>query len=109
MRVCAAHIGVMGALFGDLRSSRAMAAKAGLFVVCGVLVGVLLAARSPMLDSPLRTLGLFALGAWCFARAYYFAFYVIERYCDPAYRYSGILSAAAWVARRAVAQRRARR
>jgi hypothetical protein len=99
----------MSSLFRDLRSSQVMAAKAGLFIVCGVLVGVLLAARSPLLDSPLRTLGLYALGAWCFARAYYFAFYVIERYCDPAYRYSGILSAAAWVVGRVAARRRARR
>jgi hypothetical protein len=29
---------------------------------------------------------------WAFCRAYYFAFYVVEHYVDPTYRYSGLLS-----------------
>ncbi len=29
---------------------------------------------------------------WAFARAYYFAFYVLEKYIDPSYRFSGLLS-----------------
>ena len=28
---------------------------------------------------------------WAFARAYYFAFYVIEHYIDPLHRFSGLL------------------
>jgi hypothetical protein len=31
-----------------------------------------------------------AVGLWAFARAYYFAFYVIEHYVDPQFRYSGL-------------------
>ena len=30
------------------------------------------------------------LMVWAFARAYYFAFYVIEHYIDGVYRYSGL-------------------
>jgi hypothetical protein len=29
---------------------------------------------------------------WGFCRAYYFAFYVIEKYIDPNYKFSGIIS-----------------
>ena len=34
----------------------------------------------------------FALTAWCFARCYYFAFYVIEHYMDPGFHFSGLWS-----------------
>jgi len=30
---------------------------------------------------------------WSFCRVYYFAFYVIERYIDPSFRFSGLISA----------------
>ena len=33
---------------------------------------------------------LLAVSVWAFCRAYYFAFYVIERYVDPTYRFSGL-------------------
>ena len=34
---------------------------------------------------------LLGLAIWGFARAYYFAFYVIEHYVDESYKYSGLL------------------
>jgi hypothetical protein len=34
---------------------------------------------------------LLLLAIWAFCRAYYFAFYVIEHYVDPEYRFSGLL------------------
>ena len=37
-----------------------------------------------------RTAGLLALGVWGFCRAYYFAFYVIERWVDPKFKFSGL-------------------
>jgi hypothetical protein len=37
---------------------------------------------------------------WSAARAYYFAFYVIERYVDPSFRYSGIISLLTYISRR---------
>ncbi|MHC4777123.1 MAG: hypothetical protein ACYTFG_00955 [Planctomycetota bacterium] len=36
--------------------------------------------------------GLALLVAWSAARLYYFMFYVVEKYVDPEYRFSGILS-----------------
>lgn len=35
---------------------------------------------------------LLALCVWAFCRAYYFAFYVIEKYVNPSYRFSGLCS-----------------
>lgn len=36
---------------------------------------------------------------WAFARAYYFAFYVIEHYIDGRYRFAGLLDFAKYLAR----------
>jgi hypothetical protein len=33
---------------------------------------------------------LLALAVWCFCRFYYFAFYVIEHYVDPGFKFSGL-------------------
>jgi hypothetical protein len=49
----------------------------------------LLIAQNP----DVRTAVLLGLAIWSFARLYYFAFYVIERYVDPSYRFSGLTSA----------------
>jgi hypothetical protein len=35
---------------------------------------------------------LLILAIWCFCRFYYFAFYVLERYVDPSYKFSGLIS-----------------
>jgi hypothetical protein len=51
------------------------------------------AAAPLLLEAPtVRTALLLALAIWAFCRAYYFAFYVIERYVDPTYRFSGLCS-----------------
>jgi hypothetical protein len=34
---------------------------------------------------------LLAIAVWCFARAYYFAFYVVEHYIDPGYKFAGLI------------------
>lgn len=62
--------------------------KGILFLVLGVAASVLL-----LID--VRTLrGALLLGVtiWAFCRAYYFAFYVLEKYVDPGYRFSGLIS-----------------
>jgi hypothetical protein len=46
----------------------------------------LLLAESPSL----RTAFLLALTVWASARAYYFAFYVVEHYADPNFRFAGL-------------------
>ena len=42
---------------------------------------------------------LLAIAIWCFARAYYFAFYVVEHYVDPTYKFAGLWSFARYVFR----------
>jgi hypothetical protein len=70
----------------DISSPRLLYFKGALFVLCGVMAAGLI-----LVDSPsLRTAVLLGLSIWCFARAYYFAFYVIEHYVDGSYRYAGL-------------------
>lgn len=74
----------------DLRDPRLMYLKAGLFVVIGVVSVTIL-----LLDRPtLKAAALISIVVWSFCRAYYFAFYVIERYIDPGFRFSGLWSVA---------------
>jgi hypothetical protein len=73
----------------DLSSHRLMILKAVLFVLLGSI-----AAAALLWDAlSLRTAALLAIAIWSFARAYYFAFYVIHHYIDPSYRFSGLVSA----------------
>lgn len=73
----------------DLQSSRWMWVKAALFVLIGLTSSALILLELP----DLRTVVLLVLAIWSFCRAYYFAFYVIEHYIDPSYKFSGLLSA----------------
>ena len=77
----------------ELKSSRWIVAKGLLFLVLGLLCAVLLAVEY----RSLRSAALFVVAIWCFCRFYYFAFYVIERYVDPSYRFSGLVSFARYV------------
>jgi hypothetical protein len=62
--------------------------KGVMFLFIGIAAAILL-----FLDSPtLKTAVLIALAVWSFCRFYYFAFYVIEKYVDPAYKFSGLIS-----------------
>lgn len=76
----------------DISSPRLLYIKAVLFVVGGFMAAGLLLLESPSL----RTATLLALSIWCFARAYYFAFYVIEHYVDGQYHYSGLGDFLVW-------------
>jgi hypothetical protein len=67
--------------------------KGILFLLVGVLSAVLLWLEEPTLKTAL----LLALSIWCFCRFYYFAFYVIEHYVDPGYRFSGLGSFLAYL------------
>jgi hypothetical protein len=62
-------------------------AKGILFLFLGLLSAVLLLKESPRPHVAV----LLALTVWSFCRFYYFAFYVLERYVDPAFRFSGLL------------------
>jgi hypothetical protein len=53
-----------------------------------------------------RTGVLLALLVWASARLYYFLFYVIERYIDSSYQFSGVLSALSYILRRSSREQR---
>ena len=61
-------------MLGDLQNPKWMYLKAALFLVLGCLSIGLLLAQSPTLQTAILLL----LAIWAFARAYYFAFYVIQ-------------------------------
>lgn len=87
----------------DIRSARWLYLKALLFLVIGSMAAGLVWLRSPTLI----TAGLLLLSAWAFARAYYFAFYVIEHYADPTFRYAGILDLLSYLLRNRAWQEKA--
>jgi len=62
--------------------------KGLMFLLIGLTAAILL-----FLDDPRwQTAALLAVAVWAFCRSYYFAFYVIEKYVDPAYKFSGLIS-----------------
>ncbi|MGA2867687.1 MAG: hypothetical protein ABSF34_00810 [Verrucomicrobiota bacterium] len=70
--------------------------KGLLFLFIGIAAAILL-----FLDSPtLRTAVLLVVAIWSFCRFYYFAFYVIEKYVDPGYKFSGLISFARYLLQR---------
>lgn len=73
-------------MFGDLKSSRVILAKGFLFLLAGLMSAGILIFEHP----GLRTVLLLTTCVWCFCRFYYFAFYVIQHYVDPNYRFSGL-------------------
>ena len=72
----------------DITNPKLIYAKGILFLLGGVLASALLIAERPSL----KVAVLLVVAVWCFARAYYFAFYVIEHYVDGGYRFSGLWS-----------------
>ena len=80
----------------DLTNSTWIKVKGFLFLVLGILSATLLLFEHPTTRGAL----LLILAVWCFCRFYYFAFYVIERYVDPSYRFSGLLSFARYLVRK---------
>ena len=80
----------------DITNRRVLYIKGALFVLGGLLAAGLILLETPTL----RTAGLLAVSIWCFARASYFAFYVVEHYVDPGYRFAGLLSLAGYLLRR---------
>lgn len=80
----------------DLTDPRWIKLKGVLFLAVGVLASALLIFEAPTLKIAV----LLAISVWCFCRAYYFAFYVIEKYVDPGFRFSGLWSAAKYLCTR---------
>jgi uncharacterized membrane protein len=80
----------------DLTNPAWIKLKGLLFLFVGIAAAVLV-----LLDNPSwKTAVLLGVAIWSFCRFYYFAFYVIEKYVDPNYRFSGLISFARYLFRR---------
>jgi hypothetical protein len=80
----------------DLTSATWIKAKGILFLLLGLGASVTLVLENPSW----KVILLLALAIWCFCRFYYFAFYVIEKYVDPGYKFSGLWSFACYLVRK---------
>jgi len=79
----------------DITSPRLLWMKGVLFLLLAITASALLLLEAPTL----KVAVLLAVAIWGFCRAYYFAFYVIERYTDPGFRFSGLGSLLLHIAR----------
>lgn len=78
---------------GDLKNPGVIKVKGFLFLLIGLIASALL-----LYDAPtLRTSLLLAIAIWGFCRFCYFAFYVIEHYVEPGYRFAGLLDFAKYI------------
>ena len=70
----------------DLTDARLIKLKGFLFLVMGIASALLL-----ILEHPTFKMGLLlALTIWCFCRAYYFAFHVVQHWLAPGFRFTGL-------------------
>ena len=79
----------------DITNPKVLYFKGGLFLFLGALAAGLLLYEH--FDA--RFAILLALAIWGFARAYYFAFYVIEHYVDPSFKFAGLWAFAQYALR----------
>jgi hypothetical protein len=71
---------------GDIKSPRLIYIKGFLFLFTGLVAALALIVENPNL----RDTFLLLVAIWSFSRFYYFAFYVIEHYVDPGFRFAGL-------------------
>lgn len=83
-------------MFRDLQNPRWIIAKGLLFLLAGVMASTLLLAEV----GSLRTAALHGLAVWCFCRFYYFAFYVVQHYIDPQFKFAGLASVLVYLIKR---------
>ena len=70
----------------ELTDPRWIYLKGVLFLILGFFSSALLLLE----HFEVKEAVLLGIAVWCFCRFYYFAFYVIERYVDPKFRFSGL-------------------
>lgn len=75
-------------MLGDIKNPRVLYFKGILFLVTGIFAAAILLLEHP----EWRTALLLGIAVWAFCRAYYFAFYVLEHYVDPNYKFAGLTS-----------------
>ena len=73
---------------GDLKDPRLIYLKGFLFLFAGIVAASVLLGE----NFSARNAFLLAVAIWSFCRFYYFAFYVIEKYIDPHYKFSSLWS-----------------
>lgn len=83
---------------GDIKDIRLLYVKGTLFVLMGLFAVTLILWE----HRDLRLAFLLGVAIWSFCRAYYFAFYVIEHYIDPTYRFAGLGSFVSYLWRRKI-------
>ena len=81
---------------GDITNPKLLWAKGLLFLVLALGASLLLVLEA----ASFKVAVLLAVAVWAFCRSYYFAFYVIERYVDPTYRFAGLIDFARYALRR---------
>jgi len=72
----------------DLKSKNIIYLKGLLFLFVGIMSSIVIVIEQPTIKTAL----LLIIAVWSFARAYYFAFYVIEHYVDESFKFSGLFS-----------------
>jgi hypothetical protein len=82
-----------------ISNPRVLYLKGALFLALGAIAASVVWLQQPGISTFL----LLMILAWSAARAYYFAFYVIERYVDPRFRYYGLISLLSYLLRRRTA------
>lgn len=80
----------------DLKNKNIIYLKGLLFLIVGIISSIIILIEHPTIKTAL----LLIIAIWSFARAYYFAFYVIERYVDESYKFSGLLSFFKYICRK---------
>jgi hypothetical protein len=82
----------MKSIFGDIQSKKLIILKGFLFLLAGIVAaGVLIGENFSV-----RNAFLLGVAMWSFCRFYYFAFYVIEKYVDPSFKFAGLWSFWLW-------------
>ena len=83
-------------MLGDIQSKTLLHVKGWLFRFLGALSAALI-----LLETwDWRVAFLLAVTVWSFCRFYYYAFYVIEKYADPSFKFAGITSFLRYLLRR---------
>ena len=80
----------------DITNPKLLWTKGILFLVLALGASALLLIEA----ASVKVAALLAVAIWAFCRSYYFAFYVIERYVDPGYKFAGLVSLVLYVVRR---------
>lgn len=70
----------------DISNPKLLKLKGLLFLFLGLTSATLLILHQPNLTN----VALLAITIWAFCRFYYFAFYVLQHYADPNFRYAGL-------------------